>query len=194
VSRTFAPSERSTVLVKSSYSSAYLNIIIQKLIGSRYNNNVTKINLIIKNNSLFFAFFFPALMDGTATFLGQGSEYWNTVRVINEASPAYYFLLASPWLFLLGSVAWFIFWYWLFKKLREPFNLFLMFLFIAGHSWGSGGWIMKMFKQAGIYTLGNQPSIIFAWSLLIGYFLLIAGIATYCLRIYLTTNKSGGAK
>lgn len=142
---------------------------------------------IIKNNPLFFAFFFPALMDGMTTFLGQGSEYWNTNREVNEASPTYYFLLASPWLFLFGSVIWFIFWYWLFKRLREPLNLFLMFLFIAGHSWGSGGWIMKMFKQNGIYTLGNQPSIILAWSLLIVYFLLIAAIATSCLQIYIRT-------
>lgn len=144
-----------------------------------------KIQKAINKNPLFFAFFFPALMDGTTTLLGQGSEYWSASRTVNEASPAYYFLLASPWLFLFGSVVWFAFWYLLFKRLKEPFNLFLMFLFIAGHSWGSGGWVMKMFKQAGIYTLGNQPSIIFAWSLLIGYLLLIAGIATYCLRIYI---------
>lgn len=147
---------------------------------------------IIKKNPLFFAFFFPALVDGAVTLFGQGSEYWSASRVVNEASPAYYFLLASPWLFLLGSVVWFVFWYWLFKRLREPLNLFLMFLFIAGHSWGSSGWIMKMFKQNGIYTLGNQPSIIFTWSLLVIYFILIATVATYCMRIYLTTNKKGG--
>lgn len=41
---------------------------------------------------------------------------------------------------------------------------------------------MKMFKQA-VYTVDNQPSIIFARSLLVSYFLLIAGIATYCLRL-----------
>lgn len=141
---------------------------------------------IVRNNPLFFAFFFPALMDGMLTLVGQDSKYW-TSRVVNEASPAYYFLLTSPWLFLLGSVVWFVFWYLLFKRLKKPLNLFLMFLFIAGHSWGSGGWIMKMFKQNGIYTLGNQPSIILAWSLLIVYFLLIGAVATSCLQIYIRT-------
>ena len=148
-----------------------------------------KTGKIIKDNPLFFAFFFPALVDGVTTFFGQGSGYWNTSRVVNEASPAYYFLLVSPWLFLFGSIVWFVFWYFVFKKIKEPLNLLLMFLFIAGHSWGSGGWIMKMFKQAGIYTLGNQSSIIFAWSLLIIYFVLIAGIATFCLQIYI--RKAG---
>ena len=147
---------------------------------------------IIKNNPIFFAFFFPALMDGITTLLGQGAEYWSSSRTVIEASPAYFFLLTSPWLFLLGSIIWFVFWYWLFKRLKEPLNLFLMFLFIAGHSWGSGSWVMKMFKQSGFYTLGNQPPIIFVWSLLIFYFVLIASIATYCIRIYMTVNKKGG--
>lgn len=147
-----------------------------------------KIKQVVSQNPLFYAFFFPAFIDGFLTLLGQGTGYWKS-EVVNEASPAYYFLLASPWLFLLGSVMWFVFWYWLFKRLKEPLNLFLMFLFIAGHSWGSSSWIMKMFKQAGIYTLGNQLSIILAWSLLIVYFVLIAGIATYCLRVYLQIKK-----
>ena len=144
---------------------------------------------LFSQNPLFFTFFFPALVDGAVTLLGQDYQYWSGLKTVNEASPAYYFLLASPWLFLLGSFAWFVFWYWLLKRLKEPLNLFLMFLFVAGHSWGSGSWIIKMFKQAGIYTFDNQPSIIFAWSLLIGYFLLIAFAATYCLKIYLTENK-----
>jgi len=85
----------------------------------------------IKRNPLFFAFFFPALMDGLATFLGQSTGYWDSPRIVIEASPAYYFLLISPWLFLLGFVMWFVFWYWLFNKLKEPFSLLLMLLFIA---------------------------------------------------------------
>lgn len=147
------------------------------------------IKAVIRKNPLFFAFLFPALTDGLVTILGQDSSYWSGSRVVNEASPAYYFLLLSPWLFLLGSIVWFVLWYFLFKRLKEPLNLFLMFLFITGHSWGSSSWIMKMFKQAGVYSLNNQPSIIIAWSLLIIYFVLIAGIATYCLRVYLKSGK-----
>jgi hypothetical protein len=60
-----------------------------------------------------------------------------------------------------------------------------MFFFIAGHSWGSASWIFKMLKDVGIYTAPNQLSVIFAWCLVLGYFVLIATLATYCLRIYL---------
>lgn len=146
-------------------------------------------NQIIKKNPLFYAFFFPALIDGVVTLVGQDYQYWSSKRIVNEASPAYYFLLTSPWLFLLGSVVWFVFWYWFTKRLKEPFNLFFMFLFIAGHSWGSGGWIMKMLKQREVYTIGSQASIIFAWSLLIVYFVLIGVFATYCLKCYLRARK-----
>ena len=138
---------------------------------------------VISKNPLYFAFFFPALIDGIITLIGQGSSYW-TNKVVNEASPAYYFLLFSPWLFVLGSIFWFVFWYWVFKKLKEPLNLFLMFLFLAGHSWGSSSWIWKIMKSNNIYTPNNQQSIIVAWSVLVFYFALIAFFATYCLRTY----------
>lgn len=138
---------------------------------------------LITKNPLFFAFFLPALVDGFVTVLGQDSSYW-TNRVVSEASPAYYFLLVSPWLFALGSIVWFVFWYWVFRKLEEPFNLFLMFLFIVSHSWGSSSWIWKIMKQSGIYIPSSQPSVIFAWLLMVFYFALIAFFATYCLRLY----------
>jgi len=138
-----------------------------------------------RKNPLFFAFFFPALVDSLLTLISQGNQYWNVNRTVNEASPAYYFLLVSPWLFLFGSAVWFISWYWLIKRLKEPYNLFLMFLFLAGHFWGSSSWVMKLFKENGFYTLNNQPSIIFNWSLLILYLALVSIIATHCLRRYL---------
>lgn len=143
---------------------------------------------LVKKNPLFFAFFLPAVTDGVITLLGQDSSYW-TSRVVNEASPAYYFLLASPWLFAMGSIFWFVFWYWVFKRLKEPLNLFLMFLFIAGHSWGSTSWLWQLMKRHEIYIRENQISVIMAWGIAILYFTLIAGVATYCLRIYLNKNK-----
>lgn len=139
---------------------------------------------LIRKNPLFFAIFFPALTDGMTTLLGQDKTYW-TNGVVNEASPAYYFLLVSPWLFITGSIIWFAFWYWLFKRLKEPLNLFFMFLFIAGHSWGSSSWIWKIMRQMGIYTPADQLSAINAWFLTICYFAVIASVATYCLRIYM---------
>jgi hypothetical protein len=143
---------------------------------------------IIKKNPLFFAFLLPALVDGTVTLLGQNPEYWSN-KVVNEASPAYYFLLTSPWLFLVGSLVWFVFWYWLFKKLKEPYNLFFMFLFIAGHSWGSSSWIWKIMKENGLYVSSNQGSVIIAWSIVVVYFALMAFFATYGLRLYFS-NKN----
>lgn len=144
---------------------------------------------IVKRNPLFFAFLLPAVTDGTVTILGQDTSYW-TGRVVNEASPAYYFLLASPWLFALGSIFWFVSWYWIFKRLKEPLNLFLMFLFIAGHSWGSTSWVWQIMKRHGVYVKENQISVIGAWCIAILYFILIAGAATYCLSIYLRNSRN----
>lgn len=150
---------------------------------------MNEINNIIKKNPLYFAFFFPALTDGVITLLGQNSQYWGSQRVVNEASPAYYFLLASPWIFILGSVIWFVFWYWIFKRLKESLNLVLMFLFIAGHSWGSTSWIWNLMKRYEIYISGNQTSIMIVWFLPLLYFFLIGFFATYCLRVYLNNRE-----
>lgn len=148
-----------------------------------------QLKLMVSKNPLFFAFFFPAAMDGVITLVGQDAAYW-TSRVVNEGSPAYYFLAASPWLFAVGSVVWFTFWYWLFKRLKEPVNLLLMFLFIAGHSWGSTSWLWRMMRLNGLYSVNNQPSVIFAWCLAVGYFVLIAAWATFCMTVYLKARGS----
>lgn len=140
---------------------------------------------IIKRNPLYFAFLLPALTDGVITLLGQSEGYWSQNRVVNEASPAYYFLLASPWLFIVGSIAWFVSWYWLFKRLKEPLNLFLSFLFISGHSWGSTSWVWNIMKRNGVYTATNQHSVVFVWLIVVLYFAIIALSATYCLRTYI---------
>ena len=133
---------------------------------------------------LFFAFFFPAIVDGTLTLVGQGPEYWRS-GVVNEASPAYYFLIISPWLFIAGSVAGFVFWYWVFKKLKEPISLFLAILFIAGHSWGSASWIWNIARRNGFYTSSDLSSVILIWIFVIVYFVLISLFATYSLRLYM---------
>lgn len=142
----------------------------------------------ISKNPLFFAFIFPSLVDGAVTLVGQDASYW-THRIVNEASPAYYVLYASPWLFVIGSILWFSLLYWLFKKIKEPFNLFLMLLLVIGHSWGSSSWIWRMFYLPGGYQVTNQASAMIAWGIMVLYFALIAVFATYCLRIYLKQNK-----
>lgn len=142
---------------------------------------------IITKNPLYFAFLVPALTDGIITLVGQNEQYWNS-QMVNEASPAYYFLLVSPWLYILGAGIWFVVWYWIFRQIKEPFNLWLMFLFIAGHSWGSSSWIMKILRDNGFYAVGNQLTIMIAWGILVLYFALIALTASYCLRVYLKTK------
>jgi len=142
---------------------------------------------IISKNPLYFAFLFPATVDGVITLLGQEQNYW-TSRMVNEASPAYYFLYTSPLLYILGAIFWFIGWYFIFKKLKEPINLFIALTFIAGHSWGSTSWIWNIAKRNGFYTLGDQISIMLVWSVAIIYFSLISAIATYCIRVYFKTK------
>jgi hypothetical protein len=143
---------------------------------------------IIKKNPLYFAFLFPALTDGIITIVGQGRQYWES-GVVNEASPAYYVLLVSPYLFIAGSIIWYVSWYFIFKRLKEPLNLFLMFLFIAGHSWGSTSWIWHIAKEKGLCSAQDQISVILVWALVVGYFALIAIFATYSFRIYLHSLK-----
>ena len=143
---------------------------------------------ILKKNPLFFAFFLPGAMDGILTLVGQDASYWIGGRV-NEGSPAYYFLKTSPWLFILGSIFWFIFWYLLFKKLKEPLNLFLTILFIAGHSWGSASWVWKIMRDNKFFTPENQISVMTAWAIVIVYFILISLFVSYSLRIYFRKNK-----
>lgn len=133
---------------------------------------------IISKNPLFFAWLLPAATDGIVTLAGQDKSYWWNYQLANEASPAYYFLAASPWLFGLGSIVWFGWWYWLFLRLKPPVNFWLMFLFISGHSWGSTSWIFKLLKPIGVNN---------AWFLAVVYFGFIALFATYCLRVYLKT-------
>lgn len=141
--------------------------------------------MIIKKNPLFFAFLFPAIFDGVITLLGQSPKYWSGLGKVNEASPAYYFLLASPWVFIFGSIVWFSFWYWVVKHIKEPLNFLVMFIFLIGHSWGSSTWITKILREAGFYTLNNQISQMLTWGIVIAYFMVIALLAAYCLHIYM---------
>ena len=138
---------------------------------------------MIKKNPLFFAWLFPALVDASVTLIGQDKAYW-TNKVVNEASPAYYALVISPWLFAVGSIVWFVGWYLIFKKLKEPYNLFLMFLFVIGHSWGSSSWFKKMLSLAGFYSIENQINTMIGWGTIILYFVLVSLWTTYCFRRY----------
>lgn len=139
---------------------------------------------LFKKNPLFFSFFFPQLVDGGITLLGQNRQYWNSYQGANEWSPAYYFLAANPLIYILGAIVWFVGIYWIFKKLRGPFNLILACAFIAGNSWGSTSWIAKMLRENGLVDPLNRPVMFLSYFLLLLYFLLIGIFAAGSLREY----------
>ncbi len=145
---------------------------------------------IIDRNPLFFAFFVPGLVDMVMTLVGQSSTYWKFGSSVNEASPAYYFLLFSPWLFMFGSMVWFGIWYRLLNYFGEAVKLLIVFVFISGHSWGVGSWFVKLFKESGFYQLGNQYSTMLLWMLIMFYFLFTSCIASYCLKVYISSKKN----
>ncbi|MBI2334348.1 hypothetical protein HYU96_00955 [Candidatus Daviesbacteria bacterium] len=140
---------------------------------------------IVRDNPLFFAFLLPAFVDSVITLLGQTPQYWSQQRIVNEANPVYYFLLVSPWLYIIGSIIWFAIWYWVIKKIKEPFNIFLMFLFTIGHSWGSSTWILRFLREQGLFRYGDQLSQMIGWAIIILYFSIVALFASYFLLIYL---------
>jgi len=139
---------------------------------------------LLSKNPLFFVFFPVALIDGSITLLSQSQAYWSGGSV-NEASPAYYFLLASPWLYLLGALVWFVFWYWAFTKLKEPVNLWLALFFLVAHSWGSSSWILRYLRDPSGYNVHNQVQVMEVWLVLIIYFALVTLNATFWFRKYL---------
>lgn len=144
---------------------------------------------LIEKNPLFWAFMLPASADFALTLAGQSKDYWLNNKLVNEASPAYIALVLSPWIYILGSIVWFLFWYFVFKKLKEPVNLCLMFLFITGNSWGSGSWIWKLLKDNKVYQLDNRVSITGVWSLIVFYFIIVAIAASHCLNLYIKKFK-----
>jgi len=137
----------------------------------------------LNKNPLFFAILFPVVADGVLTLVGQGPAYWAN-RVVNEASPVYYVLKFSPWLFIALSLVWFFVLYKVFQKLKEPLNVFLMFLLIAGHSWGTASWLWNLARRYNLYTNSNQQAVVMIWFLVVGYFSLIATFATFSLMNY----------
>ena len=143
---------------------------------------------IIGKNPLFFAYVFPAIANGVLTLAGQDPSYWKG-GAVNEASPVYYVLQISPWLFVLGSALWLAFWYWAIRKLKEPLNLIMTLLFIIGHAFGSISWIVKIISEKEFFRYGNQTTDMIAWCIIIIYFVLIATVAANCLRRYFRTES-----
>lgn len=141
---------------------------------------------IFSKNPLFFAFLFPAFSDMSLTLFGQN---FSQSKTLNEASPAYYFLLVSPWVFLLGSILWFVIWYYIFLKINNSLKLFLSILFISAHSWGSASWLWKLARYNNIFDSQNQASVMLIWSLVILYFTFIAYLAEICFTKYFQNKK-----
>lgn len=143
------------------------------------------------NNPLYFAILLPMIADGTLTILGQDVSYWTNNKLANEASPAYFVMAFSPVLFILGSLAWYVFMYWLIKRIKHPFNLMFTVALIAGHTWGSAGWMSKILRESLYLDFTLRSHILFSWSIKIIYFALIGIIAGLSITQYIKSYKDG---
>jgi len=139
----------------------------------------------IRKNPLFFVFIFPIVLDTTLTLIGQDASYWRNFKTANEMAPVYFILAYSPILFIVGSLLWYIFLYWLVKKLREPLNLILALSLIVGHTVGSSSWIRKMLIESGTYLIGDRTSMTYSWLILVGYFMLVGIIGGLAVNSYI---------
>lgn len=144
---------------------------------------------VFKKNPLFFSFLLPMLTDGIMTLVGQNPSYWTNYQSANEMSPAYFFMAAHPLLFILGGIIWFVGLYWLFLKLKYPLNLMLACTFIAGNTWGSISWITKMMKDYGFLISTDRFTILFSWTVLVLYFLVIGVFAGLSISQYINNFR-----
>ena len=139
----------------------------------------------IRKNPLFFVFIFPIVLDTTLTLIGQDASYWRNFKTANEMAPVYFILAYSPIVFIIGSFFWYVFLYWLVKKLKEPLNLILALSLIVGHTVGSTSWIRKMLIESGTYLIGDRTSMTYSWLILVGYFMLVGIIGGLAVNSYI---------
>lgn len=145
-------------------------------------------NRLINRNPLYFAFFLPAVIDGILTIVGQPVGYLINPSIGRDASPAHYVIVSSPWLFAAGAMIWYLFWYKFFKmrKMPEIIKYWLMFLFVAGHSWGSSQWIWKILKDHGWVDIENQVSVELGWGIMVLYLMIVALTGAVSLKMYIS--------
>lgn len=134
-------------------------------------------------NPLFYVFVLPLVADATFTIMGQGKDYWENHTLVNEASPVYIILQTSPLLFIIGSILWIAFMYWLVLKLKSPYDLFLTLLILIGDTWGSSTWLRHILADK-VYTVPTRIEIIVAWCIMVLYFSIITTIATRFIFLY----------
>ena len=144
---------------------------------------------LYRKNPLFFAFIFPLFVDTTITLVGQDASYWRNFTMANEMAPVYYILAYSPIVFIVGSLLWYMFLYWLVKKLKEPLNLILVLSLMVGHTVGSSSWIRKILLESGIYVIGDRTSTTFSWIILVGYFVLVGVIGGFAISSYMKLRR-----
>ena len=140
---------------------------------------------IFRKNPLFFTFIFPLLADTTLTLVGQDASYWKNFKTANEMAPVYFILAFSPIVFIVGSLLWYVFLYWLIKKLKHPLNLIVALSLMVGHTVGSQSWIKKILYDSGIYVIGDRGSTNVAWLILVGYYVLVGTVASLAISAYI---------
>lgn len=140
---------------------------------------------IFTKNPLFFSFLFPALVDAIWTIAGQDSSYWQNPQNVREAGPLYYILMVSPVVYIILAIVWFVFLYWIFTKLKSPYNLIIAIAFISGHTWGTSTWIVNYLNTTALLaSFSYRNLLLFEWIVMAVYCVIIAILAGLSIDYY----------
>jgi hypothetical protein len=146
-----------------------------------------RVTKIVKTNPLVFSFLLPIVTDGVFTLVGQNASYWHGYRNVNEGGPAYFLLAAHPLVYVAGGLLYLAFCSWLVYRLRHPLNILLAVALTIGHSWGSSTWLIMWLERAGF--MATRLLILLQWTLLIGFFVLVAVCAGLSFAQYMRIYK-----
>ena len=140
-----------------------------------------KINkLLSKNNLLILTpVILVMILDLVFTIVGQSAFYWQNYGFFNEGSPLGQILMLNPAYLILFFIFYILFVIFLVEFLPKPFNIIVAVSFFLGHAWGSSTWVPAIFRKlTGVYTIDD-------WWLIIGYFVIIAIISSFCINKWL---------
>ncbi len=117
-------------------------------------------------------------LDLIFTLAGQSEYYWQNYGLFNEGGPLGASLLVlHPGYFILFFIFYLLFVSFLIINLKRPLNIIVALSFFLGHAWGSSTWVPSLaHRYITVY--------IDSWYLTIGYFIIIAAIAGFCLNKY----------
>lgn len=147
----------------------------------------------LARNPLFFAFIFPLVTDTALTLAGQDPSYWSNYATANEAAPIRFLLAAHPLIFLGASLVWYLFLYWLVKRIKHPVNLMVALGFMVGHTTGSESWIVRIILTSGWLEAGQRSSTTLLWLTTAGYFVLVGIVGGLAISSYIQQLQTGSS-